>query len=109
MSLMTEVYVASGLSCKESKQVHIVDAVNYGDTIIWTKTKYRTDGSMVSYTWIDPKGEYPFTKDTCCLDSVVYEIKPYAKEERQCYTSVTYDSIKQALDIFVWCDSITAK
>lgn len=52
-------------------QVHI--AQEYNPPMTWIKDIIRADGCKVTYTWYDPTGDYPFTKDTCCLDSIVWD------------------------------------
>lgn len=107
VTAMISISILSGLQCKKA-DIEIVEhqpARVYTELLanpmIWTKDVLRADSCRVSYFWYDPTGNYPFTKDTCCLDSVVIN-----ESTQNCVIITDYDSAKMVLNIEIRCDSL---
>jgi len=92
---MAAISIMSGLQCKKSEP-----PVWTSGPMLWSRDHVRPDGCMVTYYWYDPTGNYPFTKDTCCLDSVIIDAR------YNCWSNAKYDSISNKLNIEITCDSI---
>jgi len=106
VTAMISISILSGLQCKKA-DIEIVEhqpARVYTELLanpmIWTKDVLRADSCRVSYFWHDPSGKYPFTKDTCCLDSIVW-----SEAQIGCEIRIDYDTLANQLIIEIQCDS----
>lgn len=100
VSAMILISIASGLQCKK------YDPIVSDHPMIWSTDRRMEDGRIVTYYWYDPTGDYPYTKDTCCLDSIVNDNDP---NTRNCWANAYYDSIERRLNLVVQCDSLPVK
>lgn len=70
VTAMLVIAVMSGLQFKKPEKIY----EDQPHSMKWTRLHARPDGSMFYYTWFDSTGLYPYTRDTCCLDSVEIEL-----------------------------------
>lgn len=93
VTAMISISVMSGLRCKKQ------EPAVYDFHMVWSKDRINSDGCTVTYFWYDPTGKYPFTKDTCCLDSVIW-----TPDIANCLVQTNYDTTNNTLDITIICE-----
>ena len=93
VTAMISISIMSGLRCKKQEPV-ISDF-----PMVWSKDRINREGCTVTYFWYDLTGRYPYSKDTCCLDSIVW-----SPDIADCYVQTNYDTIKNKLDITIFCE-----